>query len=163
MLFDEGGVTISDAFMYEFNPDVYPAKPPFYQGKFKFKKHYYGPNRIEDLKASGEEFECAQIIDSLPQTQYWIRNLVNRDKGSFWLPLAHGKFYPDFIVKLQDGRMLVVEYKGEHLADGADTAAKQAIGELWAANSEKTCLFLMALKMDKNGRGLRKQIIDLIG
>ena len=163
VLFDDGGATTSDAFMYEFNPEIYPAKPPFYQGKYKFQKHYYGPNRIEDLKASGEEFECAQIIDALPQTQYWIRNLVNRDKGSFWLPLAHGKFYPDFIVKLQDGRMLVVEYKGEHLADGADTAAKLAVGALWAANSNGKCIFLMALKKDSAGRGVMQQIHNLIG
>lgn len=162
VLFDEGAATVSQQFLYGFSPEYYPAKPPFYSGKYKFTKHFYGPNRIEDLKASGEEFECAQIIDTLPQTQYWIRNLVSRDKGSFWLPLAHGKFYPDFVVKLKDGRMLVVEYKGEHLADGADTAAKQAVGELWAETSRGKCLFLMAVKVDQNGLGLHQQITDKI-
>ncbi|MGB5298434.1 MAG: hypothetical protein WBN08_19120 [Thiogranum sp.] len=44
--------------------------------------------------------------------KYWIRNLVKRDHASFWLPLAHGEFYPDFVCELNDGRMLVVEYKG---------------------------------------------------
>jgi len=162
VLFDDGSVTLSQQFMYEFSPEYYPAKQPFYNGKYKFAKHFYGPNRIEDLKASGEEFECAQIIDTLPQTQYWIRNLVNRDKGSFWLPLAQGKFYPDFIVKLTDGRMLVVEYKGEHLADGSDTAVKQAVGELWAETSDGNCLFLMAVKKDDFGRGVMQQLTNII-
>lgn len=157
VLFDDGSAVISDEFTYEFSPDYYPAKPPFYQGPYKFKKHYYGSNRIEDLKASGEEFECAQIIDTLPQTKYWVRNLVNRDKGSFWLPLAHGKFYPDFIVQLQGGRMLVVEYKGAHLADGADTAAKEAVGRLWAESSNGKCLFLMAVK-NANGADVQVQL-----
>jgi len=163
ILFDDASATTSEEFVYEFSPEYYPAKPPFYQGKYKFQKHYYGGNRIEDLKASGEEFDCAQIIDSMPETKYWIRNLVNRDKGSFWLPLAHGKFYPDFIVQLHDGRMLVVEYKGAHLADGADTAAKQVVGELWAQTSDGNCLFLMAVKSDTLGRTVNQQINQLIG
>jgi type III restriction enzyme len=152
----------SDYFIYEFSPAHYPAKPPFYSGSYKFQKHYYGNNRIEDLKASGEEFECAMAIDTLPQVKHWIRNLVNRDHGSFWLPLAHGKFYPDFIVELEDGRMLVVEYKGAHLADGSDTAAKQAVGELWAKNSNGKCLFLMAVDSKTNTQGLdiRTQILN---
>lgn len=158
VLFDDASATVSDEFTYEFSPEYYPAKAPFYQGKYKFQKHYYGGNRIEDLKASGEEFDCAQIIDSLPETKYWVRNLVNRDKGSFWLPLAHGRFYPDFIVQLQDDRMLVVEYKGAHLADGADTAAKDAVGKLWADSSDGNCLFLMAVQQDTTGRDVLGQI-----
>lgn len=158
---NEAKLDISDDFYYEFSPDHYPAKPPFYNGSYKFKKHYYGNNRIEDLKPSGEEFDCALAIDSLPQVESWIRNLVNRDHGSFWLPLAHGKFYPDFIVKLTDGRMLVIEYKGEHLADGSDTANKKAVGELWAKHGGDSSLFLMALR-ESEGRDVRTQIMDCI-
>ena len=73
------------------------------------------------MKAKGEEFECARAIDTLDEVKYWIRNLVRRDKGLFWLPLAHGKFYPDFIVELNDGRMLVVEYKGDAYATNDDS------------------------------------------
>jgi type III restriction enzyme len=164
VLFDDASATVSDEFTYEFSPEYYPAKAPFYHGKYKFQKHYYGGNRIEDLKATGEEFECAQIIDSMPETKYWIRNLVNRDTGSFWLPLAHGKFYPDFIIKLLDGRILVVEYKGSHLADGADTAAKNAVGELWAHSGGEDYLFITCVdkKTDSSGRTVFEQIKDTI-
>lgn len=155
---------ISADFTYGFSPNHYPAKPPFYNGSYKFQKHYYGNNRIEDMKATGEEFECARAIDSLPQVKHWIRNLVRRDHGSFWLPLAHNKFYPDFIVELNDGRMFVIEYKGDAYATNDDSKEKNLIGELWADNGGDNALFLMAVdkKTDPNGRDTRTQILDII-
>jgi len=157
-------IDISADFIYEFSPSHYPAKAPFYNGSYKFEKHYYGNNRIEDMKAKGEEFECARAIDTLDEVKYWIRNLVRRDKGSFWLPLAHGKFYPDFIVELNDGRMLVVEYKGDAYATNDDSKEKNLVGELWANSGGDNALFLMAVdkKTDADGRDTRTQILDVI-
>ena len=37
-----------------------------------FTKHFFP--EIENLKAQGKEFVCAQIIDTLPETKYWVRN-----------------------------------------------------------------------------------------
>ncbi|MEY8199656.1 MAG: restriction endonuclease subunit R, partial [Colwellia sp.] len=155
---------LSTDFIYEFSPNHYPAKAPFYNGSYKFQKHYYGNNRIEDMKATGEEFECARAIDSLPQVKHWIRNLVRRDHGSFWLPLAHNKFYPDFIVELNDGRMFVIEYKGDAYATNDDSKEKNLIGELWAKNGGDNALFLMAVdkKTDPHGRDTRTQILNAI-
>lgn len=160
----EAKPNISTEFVYHFSPNHYPAKSPFYSGSYKFQKHYYGNNRIEDMKASGEEFECARAIDSLPQVKHWIRNLVRRDHGSFWLPLAHGKFYPDFIVELNDGRMFVVEYKGDAYATNDDSKEKNLVGELWAAHGGEKALFLMAVdkKTDPEGRDTRTQLLDTI-
>ncbi|MCK5284901.1 MAG: restriction endonuclease subunit R [Alphaproteobacteria bacterium] len=45
------------------------------------------------------------------------------------------KFYPDFITKLKDGRLLVVEYKSGHLITNDDTKEKVNIGNLWASKS----------------------------
>ena len=157
-------IDISADFIYEFSPAHYPAKAPFYNGSYKFEKHYYGNNRIEDMKAKGEEFECARAIDTLDEVKYWIRNLVRRDKGLFWLPLAHGKFYPDFIVELNDGRMLVLEYKGDAYATNDDSKEKNLVGELWANNGGDKALFLMAVdkKTDTDGRDTRTQILDIV-
>lgn len=47
---------------------------------------------------------------------------------------------------LNDGRILVVEYKGKHLIDSADTKEKLAIGKLWESKSAGKGLFLMAEK-----------------
>ena len=160
----EAKLEVDADFVYEFSPNHYPAKPPFYSGSYKFEKHYYGNNRIEDMKATGEEFECARAIDTLDEVKYWIRNLVRRDKGSFWLPLAHGKFYPDFIVELHDGRMLVIEYKGDAYATNDDSKEKNLVGELWANNGGDRALFLMAVdkKTDADERDTRTQILDVI-
>lgn len=160
----DANLDISVDFIYEFSPSNYPAKPPFYSGGYKFKKHYYGNDRIEDMKSTGEEFECAMTIDSLPQVKHWIRNLVRRDHGSFWLPLAHGKFYPDFIVELNDGRMLIIEYKGAVYATNDDSKEKNTVGVLWANNGGDNALFLMAVdkKTNEHGRDVRSQILDII-
>lgn len=104
-------------------------------------------------------------IDSLPQVKHWIRNLTKRDHGAFWLPLAHGKFYPDFIVELADGRMLVLEYKGDHLVTADDAKDKKLVGEAWAEHGGENYLFLMAVdqKTDDQGRDMRAQIMDAVG
>lgn len=152
----------SNEFMYHFEPHHYPSRPPYYSGRYKFSKHYFPQNLIEDLKSTGEEYECAKTIDSLPEVKYWIRNLVRRDHASFWLPLAHSKFYPDFVCELNDGRMLVVEYKGEAYATNDDSAEKRAVGDKWAELSNKKCLFIMAVEQDAHGRDVRQQILSIL-
>jgi type III restriction enzyme len=89
-----------------------------------------------------EEAACAVIIDSLPEVEYWVRNL-ERDRFAFWLPTPTDKFYPDFVALLKDGRYLVVEYKSERDWSNDDSKEKRAIGELWAARSSGRCLFVM--------------------
>lgn len=161
-LFSEDKAALSDSFVYQFKPDRYPSRPPYYSGAYRFNKHFFPQETIEDLKANGEEFACAQAIDSLPQVKHWIRNLTRRDEAAFWLPLAKNKFYPDFIAELNDGRLLVVEYKGEVYISNDDSTEKRAIGNKWAEMSNDKCLFLMAEKQDKQGRDVREQILTVI-
>ena len=91
--------------------------------------------------------------------KYWIRN-VARHPNSFWLPTATDKFYPDFVALLKDGRLLVVEYKGAHIAEGSDTAEKRTIGALWERESNGKGLFMVAEKM-VNGKDMRQQFADI--
>jgi len=155
-------VPLKSSFRYEFGfePGIYPARSPFYCGRFKFKKHYYPV--IEDLKADGEEYECAQAIDAHPKIKHWVRNLVNRHQASFRLPVANGWFYPDFVAELEDGRLLVVEYKGEAYLTNDDSREKNQVGKIWAETSSGKCLFIMAIKSDQ-GRNTHQQIEALIG
>ncbi len=129
-----------------------------YRGRYQFRKHFFPI--IGDLEPSGEEFECAQIIDSLLQVKYWVRNLVGQPHASFWLPTATDRFYPDFVAELTDGRLLVVEYKGTHLISADDACEKIAIGELWERNSAGKGLFIMVQKVDDMGRPVRLQLSD---
>ncbi len=58
--------------------------------------------------------------------------------------------------ELDDGRLLVVEYKGAHLVAGE--LEKRQVGEVWARSSGGKCLFLMAVKKDEAGRGVSAQL-----
>lgn len=91
-------------------------------------------------------------MDILTEVKHWIRN-VPKHPDAFWLPTASGRFYPDFVAELTDGRILVVEYKGAHLADAADTDEKHSIGALWEKASGGKSLFLMAEKQVLPERG----------
>lgn len=68
-------------------------------------------------------------------------NLERQPESSFWLPTLTDRFYPDFVAQLTDGRRLVVEYKGAHLYDNADSKEKRDIGKVWVATSGGRCLF----------------------
>ena len=76
-----------------------------------------------------------------------MRNIEQQERFSFWLPTATDYFYPDFVAELHDGRLLVVEYKGEPYATNDDSAEKRAIGEAWARASGGHGLFLMVEKL----------------
>jgi type III restriction enzyme len=133
-----------------------------YRGRWKPRKHFLGPDLVPafDGAENGEEFQCAQAIDSLPDVKFWIRN-VARHPNSFALPTATDKFYPDFVAQLDDGRLLVVEYKGAHFVDGPDTAEKKTIGELWERKSQSKGLFIVVEK-SIDGKDMRTQLIEKI-
>ncbi len=133
-----------------------------YRGRWKPRRHFLGPENVPafDGAETGEEFQCAQAIDSLPGLAFWIRN-VARHPNSFWLPTATDKFYPDFVAQLEDGRLLVVEYKGELTAEGSDTDEKRTIGQLWETKSTGMGLFIVVEKSIE-GKDMRAQMIDKI-
>lgn len=136
-------LVVKDSNSFTFDPDNYPANW-VYKGHHKFNKHYY--KEIGELKDSGEEFNCACYIDALPEIKYWVRNLAIQPQYSFWLQTSTDKFYPDFVAMLNDGRILVVEYKGEVWSEIKDSDEKNILGKVWAEKSNGKCLFIMATK-----------------
>jgi type III restriction enzyme len=136
-------VVVGDDYTFAFNPQGY-APSRDYDGRFgvfDFRKHYYG--RIGDFD-SKEEFECACKLDAWAQAgrmNFWVRNLVRKEGCSFFLQKADGRFYPDFLCKLNDGTVLAVEYKGADRWN--DAQDDRDIGELWAALSGGHCKFVM--------------------
>lgn len=141
----------------KFEPNNYPARPPFYQGRYKFTKHFY-PVMEQFKKEDGEEFQCAQIIDMHPKVKHWVKNLSKRENSAFRLPLAKDWFYPDFVAELIDGRLLVVEYKGKQLVTNDDSREKNIVGEFWAKKSNGQCLFLMAELKNSQRQNVAQQI-----
>lgn len=134
-----------------------------YSGKFRFSKHFLGPNNVPfiDGGENGEEFQCAMALDALTEVKYWIKNVARHPK-SFWLPTATDRFYPDFVAELNDGRILIVEYKGAHLATGEDTAEKDAVGTLWAKASGGKGVFGIVTKRGKDGEFFQ-QLREILG
>ena len=131
----------------------------YHEGKHRFQKHFTGWDQVpvfDGKGVDGEEGRSAQAIDALADVEFWIRN-VSRHSNSFWLPLPQSKFYPDFVAKLKDGRLLVVGYKGAQLMENTNTAEKQAIGALWEKESKGAGLFVMVEK-EKDGMNPREQL-----
>lgn len=111
-----------------------------YKGNTAFKKHLF--RVIGDLEATGEEYECAVYLERHKDVKAWVRN-TSRQPNSFWLQTSSDKFYPDFLALLNDGRVLVIEYKGEPYFTNDDSKEKRWIGDLWADRSAGKGLFLM--------------------
>ena len=161
-LFDPGAkVEVSFEHSFTFRDGMYEGQR-LYRGRWRPNRHFLGPDQVPafDGAPDGEEFQCAQVIDNQPGVRFWVRNVANHPE-SFWLPTATGRFFPDFVAQLEDDRLLVVEYKGAHLAEGADTVEKRAVGELWERSSDRRGLFLMAEKLVR-GRGMASQIQEKI-
>ena len=97
---------------------------------------------------NGEEIECATRIDGHPNVERWIRNTEHPTQGGFWLPKSPGRFFPDFIVELKDGRTALVEYKMKKMASDPEELHKKAVGELWEARSNGQCRFAWVVDKD---------------
>ena len=148
-------IEASPAHRFEFGP-AYPVPAnKRYEGKFRFAKHFYPV--VADLKDGGEEWHCAIAIEHHPQVLRWVRNLDSDPVAAFWLPTSFGRFYPDFVCELKDGRLLVVEYKGAQIASMPKEIEKGEVGKLWAARSGGCCLFAMVFK-ELGGLGAAQQI-----
>lgn len=138
-----------------FEPGRYPAPAGSrYSGRYQFNKHYFPV--LADLKDGGQEFLCAQLIDGHPKVAQWVRNLDTAPCG-FALPTSRGRFFPDFVVELKDGRVAVVEFKGAHLANDPYEIEKRQVGELWGARSVGKAVFGWVL-MECNGLSLPQQL-----
>ncbi|MBX9403711.1 DEAD/DEAH box helicase family protein [Lysobacter sp. BMK333-48F3] len=166
---DAAEVVVSDEpdamFTYPADMTLYPAHSYYQGGAYRFRKHYYP--FVGDLQWKtaggkvGEEFLCAQAIDQLDEVEFWVRNLV--DRSQFWMPTAKQRTYPDFVARLKDGRLLVVEYKGGDRYSSDTEKEKRMVGELWATKSKGKGIYLMAQLKDEKGNSVTEQLKAAIG
>lgn len=151
----DAAVETSSQYVFTFDPENYPATSHHPRSGFQFPKHFY-PGMVGAFD-SKEELECAKAIEMNPHVKRWVRNVP----GMFRLPVPSGWFYPDFVAELDDGRMLVAEYKGEHLIE--HDQKKKMAGELWAGQSGGQAVFWWAIKKDVAGRDVGCQLEDKLG
>lgn len=145
-LFPQSGLEFQTSADVElvFDESRYSYNQP-YKGGFVFDKHLF--RVVGDLEMTGEEHECAIAIERNPHVKAWVRN-TSKQLHSFWLQTSSDKFYPDFVALLNDGRVMVIEYKGEPYYTNDDSKEKRLIGDLWAERSGGKCLFLMIEKKE---------------
>lgn len=152
------------AYTYQADMTAYPAHY-YYQGPYRFKKHYYPvPGDLNWKTGKGkvtEEFSCAQAIDMLDEVEFWVRNLVH--PSQFWMPTSRQRTYPDFVARLTDGRLLVVEYKGGDRITADQEKEKKLVGDLWAARSNGKGVYVMAQLRDHKGNSVTEQLRSAIG
>jgi type III restriction enzyme len=130
LLSDPSLFEVNAAKVFTFDPYNYPSSN-IDERSATFNKHYY---KLVDL-LNGEEYAFAKWIDGLEEVEFWVRNIDRNPQHSFWLQTSTDKFYPDFIVKLKSGKILVIEYKGSQYKGSEDTVEKEKVGQLWASLS----------------------------
>jgi len=102
------------------------------------------PKSLYTTEASMGQFE-ARVIDAianLESVEWWHRNL-SRGKG-FRLngPINH---YPDFILKMKSGKVIVLETKGDD-RDNSDSANKLKLGKQWAGKTAGVFRYMMVFE-----------------
>lgn len=143
----------------DFNPgtDYRPSRA--LRGR-TFKKHLY-PS-VGEL--NDDELTLAVVLDTLPEVAVWLRNM-ERHPRSFRLPYpsdAGDWFYPDFLARLTDARVAVIEYKGSQIDDRDQ--GKRQIGLAWERAMQGKGLFLWIGDSvnTARGRGIGEQVQDAL-
>jgi len=155
-------VVVDPAVVFTFSDLAYPMRSPC-PAPMEWPKHYYEvpgdlPFRRKDGKLA-EEYRCALAIERNPDVEVWVRNLAHSTQFRF--PTATGSTYPDFIARLKDGRIFVIEYKGDDRYDHPKNVAKRAVGELWARKYPNG-IYLMPRDKDEAGHDIDQQIAHAI-
>lgn len=115
-----------------------------YRGQVRFKRHAF--ELIGSM--NNEEILCAAELDGHPNVKRWMRNVEHESAGGFCLPLSPGRFFPDFLAELNDGRIAMIEYKGGQRAELQAERFKMDIGKLWADRSNGQCVFAWVVNKD---------------
>lgn len=112
----------------------------------------------EDSMNPFEERIITQIA-GLDNVVFWHRNL---SKGRGFVINGFINHYPDFIVKLKNGKIVLLETKGGHL-DNIDSQDKIKLGNVWANKAGENYRYYMVFenKRLENAKSI-EEIIDII-
>jgi type III restriction enzyme len=131
---DKGTVVCEPSF--SFSKTISPKNPI----KSITKNLYIQEEGINDF-----EKQVINEVANLDSVVYWHRNL---ERGKGLLINGFINHYPDFIVKMKNGKTILIETKGEHL-DGSDSQQKLLLGEKWASKAGDDYRYFMVFKTDR--------------
>ena len=126
-LLDKGKVVCKDSF--EFPKKISPKNTM--QG---ITKNLY----VEEGGINNFERKVINEVANLDSVVFWHRNL---ERKGFQLN-GFINHYPDFIVKMKNGKIILIETKGEHL-DNSDSLKKLRLGEKWASKAGDNYRYFM--------------------
>ncbi len=139
------------------------------QSHFKFPKKISPVNTVKGItknlyEQEGEmnDFEKKVIneIANLDSVVFWHRNL-ERGKGFYLNGFVN--HYPDFIIKTKNGKIVLVETKGDD-RDNSDSLKKIRLGEKWASKAGENYRYFMVFNNAKlDGAKSVTDVLDIIG
>ncbi len=92
------------------------------------KSYDKGLYEAEDGRVDGVERRMVDLLANSPRVVWWHR-VVERKAGEFSIN-GFINHYPDFLVLRDDGTLMAIETKGEHLAE--DAKRKLRLGTRWS-------------------------------
>jgi type III restriction enzyme len=135
---------------------------------FEFHKKINPKNTVNGITKNlyveeGEmnDFEKKVIYDvaNLDSVVFWHRNL---ERGKGFLLNGFINHYPDFIVKMKNGKIILIETKGDHL-DGSDSLQKLRLGAKWASKAGDNYRYFMVFDNAKlDGAKTVAELIEIL-
>ena len=141
------------------------------KGAIVCKEHFKFPKKITPVKTEkgitknlyeqeGEmnDFEKKVIneIANLDSVVFWHRNL---DRGKGFYLNGFINHYPDFIIKMKNGKIVLLETKGDD-RDNSDSIKKIKLGEKWASKAGDQYRYFMVFNNSKLDGA--KSVVELL-
>lgn len=100
---------------------------------------------MSEKKSNGFEERVINEVANLPNIRFWHKNF-DQGQTSFKIN-GFINHYPDFIVKTESGKIVLIETKGDD-RDNSDSARKVKLGRAWVQQAGKDFKYFMVF--DKN-------------
>ena len=115
---------------------------------------------VEEGEMNDFEREVIYEISNLDSVVFWHRNL-ERSKG--FLINGFINHYPDFILKMKNGKIIVIETKGVFILN-EETKQKIRLGEKWASKAGDKYRYFMVFDKEVKMEGAKtlSQIIEIL-
>jgi type III restriction enzyme len=94
---------------------------------------------VEEGEMNDFERRVINEVANLDSVVFWHRNL---ERGKGFQLNGFINHYPDFIVKMLNGKIILIETKGDHL-DNSDSLKKLRLGEKWASKAGDNYRYFM--------------------
>jgi type III restriction enzyme len=114
---------------------------------------------VEEGDMNDFEKRVINEVANLDSVVFWHRNL---ERGKGFLINGFINHYPDFIVKMKNGKIIIIETKGDHL-DGSASVRKIKLGEKWASKAGDKFRYFMVFENTKlDGAKSLSELIEIL-